>query len=170
MFENSRRMTRLKDKLRTIFARPGWQPDELGGFQAPKPVDKSNHHPYDVKTNLLKSLYVLIQFILITAGLVMYMLHFDNISSFYQGVFFFILVLSTSICGGIFENRKWVIYAEYIRLLLVMLSLNTFYYYWYINWFSVMLIASAIGFAISMAWFTISWLLEHKTASRLVRN
>ncbi|MBL4752854.1 MAG: hypothetical protein JKY52_04515, partial [Flavobacteriales bacterium] len=64
------------------------------------------------------------------------------------------------ICGAIFESSKWVIVAEYIRLALVLVTLNTLYYFWYQDWFTVMLIASSAAFILFNAWFTFSGLLQ----------
>ena len=66
------------------------------------------------------------------------------------------------ICGAIFENKRWIIVAEYARLALVMVSLNTFYYFWYINWFNVMMITSAIIFVAFIAFFTYSYIITSR--------
>ena len=162
MFQKASHITKLKDRLYYIFARPGWMPKELGGFQEPTALDKAVYQPYDTTTSLVKNLYVLLQFMLIAVGLVMFMSHFTTISLFYKAVFFIMLILSVTICGGIFENKKWVVYAEYVRLFLAVASLNSFYYYWYINWFNVMLVSSGIGLGICLIWFTLSLVLESK--------
>ncbi len=67
------------------------------------------------------------------------------------------------ICGAIMENKSWVVYAEYGRLLLVALSLTSFYYYWYADWFIIMLIGASIGFLAFNVWFTVGWVLLRKT-------
>lgn len=168
MFNKATQMTKLCDKLRIIVARPGWQPQELGGMQYAPEVDKEHYRPYNTQTSLLKNLYILVQFALISVGLVMYMSHFETISLFYKVVFFLALILSVTICGGIFESKRWVVYAEYARILLIALSLNTFYYYWYIDWFMVMLVSSVIGSVLLTVWFTVSLLLEPKPAMQTI--
>jgi hypothetical protein len=80
-------------------------------------------------------------------------------------VVFFLLILTTMlITGAIFENKRWIVYAEYARLVLVMVSLNTFYYFWFLGWFNFTIIASSIGFAACVAFFTYSY-LNSKTFS-----
>jgi alkylglycerol monooxygenase len=155
--------SKLKDKIKMLFARPGWLPEEAGGFQAPPEVP-ANHFAYDVKSSKLFNTYILAQFILIVSGLCLLMYHFNEISTFYKFVFLGVIILSTMICGAIMENKKWVIAAEYIRLILVLSSLNTFYYYWYIDWFYVMLIASGIFFLLFNIWFTFSWIFTFRKA------
>ncbi len=162
MMKKAGQMSNWKDKFKILFARPGWMPDELGGFQAPLPVDKTNYQKFETTTSKWLNYYVLAQFIMIIVGTSAFMNYFDGISTFYKGAFLITLILSIMICGAIFENKKWVIAAEYARLLMVILTLNTFYYYWYIDWFSVMLTSSLIGFVLFGAWFTVSWLVERR--------
>jgi hypothetical protein len=50
-----------------------------------------------------------------------------------------------------------MVYAEYVRLVLVMLSLNTFYYFWHLNWFNITIIASTATFAACVIFFTYSY-------------
>ncbi|TVR82520.1 MAG: sterol desaturase family protein [Chitinophagaceae bacterium] len=156
-----------KDKLKLIFARPGWLPDELGGYQAPKEVDEKQFKKYDTNAPFGLNMYILFQFVLITAGLALFIYHFDAISTFYKVVFFAILILSTTICGAIFESKKWSLAAEYLRLGLIVISLNSFYYYWYIDWFAITLGASLAAFAVFFVWITFSWskLKEFNTTS-----
>ena len=101
--------------------------------------------------------YVGIQFLIITIGLVAFMYNFDDISTPYRFLFLGLIITSGIICGAIFENKRWVIAVEYVRLALAVVSLNVFYYSWYIDWFTVMLVGSLAAFVLFVPWFTISW-------------
>jgi hypothetical protein len=83
------------------------------------------------------------------------MMNYGHISLFYRVVFFALMVLTMLIMGAIFENKRWVVYAEYARLAVAMVCLNTFYYYWYINWFNFTIIVSSVAFVAFVAYF--SW-------------
>ncbi|GIV35160.1 MAG: sterol desaturase [Chitinophagales bacterium] len=168
MIRKARQMTSWKDRIKLIFARPGWLPPELGGYQAPRKVDKSTYKKYDTRTTRWLNYYVLIQFMLIVAATSAFMYYFDTISWFYRVAFAVILVLSLMICGAIFENKRWVKYAEYLRLIVVIFTLNSFYYFWYIEWFFVMLTASLIGYVVFNMWFTLSLLYGNKKQPALV--
>jgi hypothetical protein len=165
MFQKARRMSKWKDKLRIIFARPGWLPEELGGYQAPPEVDKGTYTKYDT-ANLSKPMnwYVLVQFVSIVLGTSAFIYHFDNISTSYKLIFLGVLMLSLLICGAIFENRRWVMIAEYARLLLVVFALNTFYYFWHIDWFSIMFGASLFFFVVFVVWFSLTLVLDSRKA------
>ena len=156
------KMSRWQDRIKMIFAPPGWLPEELGGFQAPQEVHKPTHKVYDIKTSKLFNYYVLTQFVLIIAGLMLYMYRFEELSLFYKLLFLGIMLISTLICGAIFEGRKWVIIAEYGKLTLTLFAINVLYYFQYIDWFLVMLISSSVGFILLNVWFTLSWMLKRK--------
>ncbi len=156
------------DKLKVIFAKPGWLPDYLGGFQQVKEVDSARYTKYNQDTNIHFKIYAVVQFIVLLWGAIQYMAHFKEISLFYKLIFFGLLLITMLITGAIFENRKWIVYAEYVRLALVLLALNTFYYYWYINWFNVTAIVSAILFAGSIVFFTYSYTSMKKDTEQQV--
>ncbi|MFN8277933.1 MAG: sterol desaturase family protein [Chitinophagales bacterium] len=149
------RMARLmhwRDRLRLLVARPGWKPDYLGGFQQPQ-EPTSARKKYNADTNHWLRTYAVAQFIAIIVGAVAFLAFYESISLFYKAFFFAILILSISIIGAIFEKRTWVLKAEYARLLLIIGSLNSFYYYWYHHWMAVMAIGSLVAFVASLVHF-----------------
>ena len=160
LIQKARQMKRWQDKLRMVFARPGWVPEEMGGFQAPPQVDKTQYRKYDTRVSAGLNFYVLAQFILIVLGLCALMYHFEGISLFYKLLFTGTIVLSTMICGAIFEGKRWVYVAEYVRLVVVLFSLNTYYYFWQEDWFLVMLVCSMASYVCFNCWFTLSALLK----------
>jgi alkylglycerol monooxygenase len=157
MFQKARQMQWV-DKLKLIWARPGWLPAYMGGFQHVQEVDAANYHKYDTKTNMWFSIYAVLQFAVLIWGTVQYMAFYPTISVFYKVLFFTLILLTMLIIGGIFENKRWIIYAEYARLVLAMVSLNTFYYFWHLNWFTVVLVVSAIIFAGFVGLLTYSYI------------
>jgi hypothetical protein len=74
------------------------------------------------------------------------------------------------ITGAIFENKRWMVYAEYARLVLVMIGLNTFYYFWHLNWFNITVIASSVVFAGCIIFFTYSYLTTTRKEVAMVKN
>jgi sterol desaturase/sphingolipid hydroxylase (fatty acid hydroxylase superfamily) len=162
MWESARRM-KTRDKVRVIFARPGWLPDYLGGFQQVKEVNKDTYTKYNEDTSPLLRAYGAVQFVITLAGTVSYLDHYHSISVFYRVLFAAVLILSILIVGAIFERRAWIAKAEILRLLLVLFSLNSFYYYWYNNWFAIVEVISAILFIASIAWLIISMYKEGDT-------
>jgi sterol desaturase/sphingolipid hydroxylase (fatty acid hydroxylase superfamily) len=161
MFEKARNMQWI-DKIKLLWARPGWLPPYLGGYQQVKEVDATVYRKYDTDTNLWFKVYAALQFAVLVWATTQYMAHYTTISVFYKVVFFALILITMLIIGAIFENKPWIIYAEYIRLVLAMISLNTFYYIWYINWFNIMVTASAIAFVGFVVLLTYSYINTRK--------
>jgi hypothetical protein len=101
-----------------------------------------------------------LQFILTLAGTIAYLDHFGTISEFYRWLFAIVIGLSIMIIGAIFEQRKWIVWAEIVRLLLVLVSLNSYYYYWYSHWLTIMETVSVGLFIVSIAWLIYSMYKE----------
>lgn len=156
MYQNAKKISLFNDKLKYVFAKPGWQPAELGG-QIPIPEVDYNKPKYDAKANSNSlNVYVLVQFAFIIIGLAAYLYNYEKLSVFYTTLFFSVLMLSTVICSAILEQKKWVKYAEYARLLIALLALNAMYYMNYNAWFYIMLIPSVILTAYFLAWYTLN--------------
>jgi alkylglycerol monooxygenase len=151
MLNAMKKMT-FRDKLKMIFARPGWLPEYLGGFQNPEPF-KDGRKKYQTKISLTGYIYVGIQFAFVIWGLIAYMSNYDTLSYFYQVFFAVLIVLSITICGGIIEKKKWLMISEYFRLALVGVAVNYFYYMKYNDWFVAMLTFSIISYiAFNVFW------------------
>ena len=160
MWDKATQMKTWREKLYMILAPPGWLPDYLGGFQHPKEVDKMDVLKYDADTTSLFKAYGVMQFVLTLAGSIAYLDHFSTITTFYKLLFAAVIILSIMIIGAIFEQRKWIVWAEIVRLLLVLASLNSYYYYWYTHWLTIMEIFSAVVFLVSVTWLIISMYSE----------
>ncbi|MES2620584.1 MAG: sterol desaturase family protein [Bacteroidota bacterium] len=157
MFQKAKTM-KWVDKLRMIFAMPGWLPDYMGGTQPIPEPSQNNFTKYDADTNVYFKIYAVLQYFIMLGGASLYMINFPEMSIFYRVVFFLLIIVTMLITGAIFENKRWMVYAEYARLVLVMLSLNTFYYFWHLNWFNITIIASSISFLACLVFFTYSYL------------
>jgi sterol desaturase/sphingolipid hydroxylase (fatty acid hydroxylase superfamily) len=162
MFQKAVKM-KWADRFKMIFAKPGWLPDYLGGFQTVKEIDRNTYAKYDTETNMRFKIYAAAQFFIMLVCGILYMSHFKEISHFYKVVFLLLILISMLITGAILENKRWVVYAEYARLVLVMVSLNTFYYYWYINWFNLTMLVSSLAFAGCVVLLTLALLQLKQT-------
>lgn len=156
MFQKARSMKWL-DKFKMIFAMPGWLPDYMGGTAPiPEPAENS-FTKYNADTNIYSKIYVVVQYFIMLGGAILYMTHFNEMSLFYRIIFFLLIMITMLITGAIFENKRWVVYAEYARLILVMIALNTFYYFWHLSWFNFTIIVSSVAFAGCLIFFTWSY-------------
>ncbi len=153
LFQASKNFTSIKDKIKLIFAKPGWQPDYLGGPISVPEIDKENYTKYDESSNSQKSSYIFAQFLLVLVGTVAFLYHYENLSFFYKVLSLGGLILSILICGALFENKPWSKYLEYGRLGLVFIGLNSLYYIYYPDWFFLVLIVSLFTYIGCNSWF-----------------
>ena len=152
MFNLAKHSSRLRDRLRVWWARPGWRPKELGG---PLALSEPPAHRAKYQTELAPSLelYALLQFLAVLLGLVAYLHHFEGLTWFYKLYFLGLIWLSLMICTAILEKRTWVKFGEYARLTMILLGLNVLYYFHYLDWFKLMVLGSSLGVGLSLWYF-----------------
>ena len=144
------------DRFRLIFAKPGWLPDYLGGYQAPPEIDRKNYTKFNQVGSKSQNIYVFAQFVLILLGASAFIYFYENLHTIFKIAGFIGLILSTVICGAIMERKNWVKYAEYFRIGLVIIGLNALYFVHFINWFQITFIASLIIGIYCTVWFTLN--------------
>ena len=105
-------------------------------------------------------IYVLIQFVILLAGLVKYLMHYSELSTFYKFTTFALIIATVHVCSSLLESKKSAMYFEAIRLAGVMAVLNTLYYFQYNDWFTVMLTGSIILTVISASWLILNPVLD----------
>ncbi len=131
MAGNLRRMPSWNDKLRYLFAPPGWLPEYLGGYKAPPEVDKSRHRKYVPSFSGPLGAYVLVQFLFGLSGLLFLILVRKYLGgslqpAYFEGVFFGLIALASVIPIAAFDHRPWVKPAEITRLVLVWVVLGIY--------------------------------------------
>ncbi len=142
----------LANKIKLVF----WQgPDNLGKIlkSEKQPKDARVYRTYPSAQTIV---YVFVQFTLLTAGLVKYMMHFDELSNLYRGSFLGLMIWTMWACGALMGKNKWVKFLEIPRVIITVLSLNLLYYFQYFDWFLILSLGSAI-----FSLFTLGWLLKN---------
>lgn len=151
MSEDLRRIPRWSDRIKYIFKKPGWLPDYLGGYRAAPAIDKSTYRKYDTPGTMSLNLYVLFQYVLCLVGTAMFLFKAEQ---FNLGEKAFITILISIVvvnCGVLFENRSWIRWAEWIRIVAypAILSILTYLS----GWSALLHLASASYLFISVIWF-----------------
>jgi hypothetical protein len=103
--------------------------------------------------NLNMKIYVLIQFIALSLGLVLFILEFKNLSLFYKVSGIAMIIFTIQSCSYILENRTKLFPLEIIRLILAAVLLNAVYYEWYQVWFVLTFVVSISIGTFSTFWF-----------------
>ncbi len=111
-----------KDRIRYLFNKPGWLPENLGGYRAPKDVDL-NYRKFDTTVPQPLNYYVFYQY-LILMGLSAFFLFNLNNFDFPGKILLSVLIIWTSVSfSGIFEQSKWYHLQEVSRLAVFSLCL-----------------------------------------------
>jgi sterol desaturase/sphingolipid hydroxylase (fatty acid hydroxylase superfamily) len=151
MGNDLKRIPKWSDRFKYLFKKPGWLPEYLGGYRPAPPVDKSAYRKYDTPSPLSLNLYVLFQYVLCLAGTSLFLF---NAATFNLDEKIFITVLISIVvinCGVLFEQRAWVKWAEWIRIVLYPIILSIFTY-WY-GWPAGLHVVSLLYLIISFTWF-----------------
>lgn len=142
---------KFTDKIKYLFKKPGWLPTELGGYRPAPAVDPASYRKYETPHPVALNYYVLFQYtlcLLITSWFLFQQKSFDLGQKAILAALISIIVVN---CGVLFEQKRWVVTAEWIRIVLYPLGVLG----WSLlhpgnNW----LVAGAgLYLVISVAWF-----------------
>ena len=142
----------FSNKVKLVFQKPGFNPVTQSEDIVPEPDFKKEK--FDADANSRNKWYALFQFVIVIAGSVIYLINFKDLSLGYKLVFAAMIFFSIEIIGGIFEQKKWAVIGEYLRVLFVVIGINYYYYFNYPLWMSQMLIASTAIAIISFISYT----------------
>ncbi len=150
LWELSSKASNLKDRVLVFLKPPGWQPDYLGGQQYPKDVDPKRFIKYDPDAVQRNHLYVVVIFTVLL-GIATALLFFESKLSWPEmaATGCYVLVGLVTL-GGLFENRPWIIPAEYGRIMSTLLVALLF---WESSHFTEIMRYSGIFALLNFFWF-----------------
>lgn len=151
LWELSKRSKGVKDKVLVFLKPPGWQPDYLGGRQYPKEVTPEDVVKYDSNAIDRHWAYVVVMFTVLL-GIATVLLFFEAQLSWVEitatGIY---VLLGLLTLGGLFENRPWVIPAEYGR---IMATLVVALLFWESPYFNDIMRYSGLFALANFFWFS----------------
>ena len=106
------RTSSLADKLRLFLARPGWHPDELGGYIGPEEVDGASYCKFDTPTSRQRGRYVLVHFTLLVTGTAIFLFDASRVEEPGGALVSGVVVTSLVTLGGLLERSRWGLAAE----------------------------------------------------------
>jgi sterol desaturase/sphingolipid hydroxylase (fatty acid hydroxylase superfamily) len=112
----ARRASRPMDKLRLFFARPGWNPEDLGGFQ-PAPEVTPDAPRFHVAVPARVQAYVLAQFAVVLLGTSVFLFRLEAFPPAARVAVALAVVASLVVFGGLLERRSWAVPAEAARVI-----------------------------------------------------
>lgn len=162
MWEGSKRLKTLKEKLMLIFRGPEYLGKLLGQVSDGSKKASSVVTKYTTQTPLHLKIYVILQFFVLAYFLTAYMGQLDNLTTFYQVAFFFLICLSTLSVGAIMENKPWFYIVEIARFLMFVPLYNLCYHEYFSEWYNI-----TLPFSIGISVIFTAWILVDLYVRRL---
>ncbi len=106
------------NKLKVLFYKPGWQPEEQGGYQAAPEVDSTSYVKYDIHPQARMIRYILGQFIMVLAITSLFLFTQANYELPQKLLLAGFIIWSVLQLGLLLENRKNWILMEFLRILI----------------------------------------------------
>jgi len=116
LFGKARRAARPVDKVRLFLARPGWHPEDLGGFQAAPEVDPERAEKFSTPAPLGLKAYAFVQFVITLAVGTLFLFRQDSWPAATLWMVAAFIVVSFVAASGLFERRRWAVPLEVARL------------------------------------------------------
>ncbi|HRJ30150.1 MAG TPA: sterol desaturase family protein [Cyclobacteriaceae bacterium] len=151
MGQDLKRIPAWSDKFKYLFKKPGWLPDYLGGYRAAPEVDKSTYKKYDTPAPVALNYYVLFQYTLCLLGTALFLFNASKFSLLEKGGITVLISVVVVNCGVLFENKRWVVWSEWIRIVSYPVVLAVLTYYLSLPIWCYTL--AGIYFLISFVWF-----------------
>jgi len=151
MGKDLKRIPRWSDKIKFLFMKPGWLPDYLGGYRAAPAVDKATYHKYDTPAPMAMNYYVLFQYTLCLLGTALFLFNASKFSLPEKAGITVLISIVVVNCGVLFENKRWVMWSEWLRIILYPILLIGLTYH--LNLPEWTYVLAALYLIISFTWF-----------------
>lgn len=124
MLKDMKSINGFKDKFKYVFQKPGWLPENLGGYRAPYDIDPSSYVKYDAHGTKNLNFYVIFQYVVLLVGTAMFLFNMAFFEEHFieKTIVASIIIYSTVCFGALFEQRPWAKAGEVLRVLLVVAS------------------------------------------------
>lgn len=120
MWNDLKQISGVGNSLKYIFYKPGWQPKELGGYQPAPAVNKSSYAKYQTEVPAKLNGYVFFQFIATLGFTTWFLFNQANLELLPKTGAALLIMITAITSGGLFENKKWIHWAEKLRLIIVL--------------------------------------------------
>ncbi len=146
MGKDIKQIPKWSDRIKYLFKKPGWLPDYMGGYRAAPEVDKATYQKYDTPAPIMLNYYVLFQYTLCLVATALFLFNSAKFSLSEKAFITVLISLTVVNCGVLFETRKWVVWSEWLRIILYpallivltyFLNLPTWYYFIGISYFFI---------------------------------
>ncbi|MBL7852496.1 MAG: sterol desaturase family protein [Cyclobacteriaceae bacterium] len=151
MAQELKQISSWGDKFRYLFKKPGWLPESLGGYRPAPAVDKAHYIKYDTPAPAVLSYYALFQYIICLGATAVFLFNQGTFTMMEKAIAAILISISVVNCGVLFEGKRWVYIAEWLRITLypAALALGTIFF----GWPSYLLAIAAGYLVVSVTWY-----------------
>ncbi len=128
LFRELKTIPGFVNKVKFTFARPGWYPAEMGGFRAPKDVDRNTYRKFDVEVSPVLNFYLFTQYLVILVFTALFLFTLSRYEVSLQLLIAVLIVYSVAALGMLFENKLQAIKLELVRFVIT-ISLAFYMYF-----------------------------------------
>lgn len=142
-----------RDRIRFVFAPPGWYPASMGGFKAP-PELTGEEVKFDRSLPIGVNVYLLSQYVVVVAFTAVFLFTFEQYSNAVNVIFLVLVLFNVFGLGNMFDRRANARMFEAVRQVSFIAASMWIGFYLEQRIFGLaILIASLIG----LGWYTILW-------------
>ena len=127
MISDLKKIRGLKNKLKYIFYKPGWLPEEYGGYQ-PAPEVSPGYQKYNTESPSIINYYILFQYLIVLGLTALFLLNAEQFNLYNKMLFTGYIIVSVVNCGALLERRTWISWLEGIRISVLTFGVAYFSY------------------------------------------
>ncbi|MEJ0055418.1 MAG: sterol desaturase family protein [Bacteroidota bacterium] len=111
-------ITSWPDRIKYLFKKPGWLPENMGGYRPAPEIDLVLYKKYITPAPIALNYYVLFQYVVGLIGTSFFLFNQTKFSMPEKAIIAVAISIIVVNCGVLFENKPWVRVAEWIRIVL----------------------------------------------------
>lgn len=117
IWEDFSRVKGLRNKWMVLFGKPGWLPEELGGYRAPHAV-APDYQKFDRTVSTSLNVYVLVHYALLLAGTSYFLFNLDAFNGWGKALMAVLIFYTSATLGQLMELQPKARTYELLRLAL----------------------------------------------------
>ncbi|HKL03544.1 MAG TPA: sterol desaturase family protein, partial [Cryomorphaceae bacterium] len=121
LWKELKRIPGWVNKLRFIFAKPGWYPEVAGGVKAPPEVDSKTYRKFDIDVSPALNFYLFVQYLLILTATALFLFNLSDFTVGIQLLIAALIILSVASLGTLFQSKTQALKLESMRFVFTFL-------------------------------------------------
>lgn len=116
MKNDLKRLPKFSDKIKYLLYKPGWLPDELGGYRPAPEVNKARYKKYSTNSSRSLNVYILFQYLVLLAATSLFLFKNSMFGMAEKAVIASLIAVGSVTIGALFESKPWARTLEVVRI------------------------------------------------------